>query len=202
MKRPIIVVFEGLSGAGKSTQAAMIADVFGKKGLKVAVDPGADHPAIIAIQNLAKELPFMNRERSVLYWLSWTIKEGIIKSYIASTDADIVIIDRLWGSAIAYNSLVFGKNQEIWQELPKISIKPDKTFLFIVSRETGLKRKQSPTLRDPKFFQEIRDRYLALAADCGWEIVDGEDPVERTNERLVAILTALLYIARCEETRP
>jgi thymidylate kinase len=196
VKRPVIIIFEGLSGAGKSTQAAMIADIFGKKGLKVAVDPGANHPAVIAIQNLAKELPFMDHERSVLYWLAWTIKERIIQDYLVSTDADIVIIDRLWGSAIAYNSLIFGQDCNIWQELPKMSLKPDKTFLFIVSRETGLRRKNSPTLRDPKFFQEIRDRYLALAADCVWEIVDGEKPINQTNERLVATLTGLLQ-QRC-----
>jgi thymidylate kinase len=183
----------------------MIANEFSKKGLKVVVDPGADHPAVIAIQNLAKELPFMDRERSVLYWLSWVTKERIVQSYVASTDADIIIIDRLWGSAIAYNSLVFGQDREIWQELPKISLKPDKTFLFVVSRETGLNRKNSPTLRDPKFFQEIRDRYLVLAADYGWEIVDGEDPIDRTNKRLVAILTESLQQqysvdkAQCEE---
>ena len=189
----LFITIEGPDGAGKSSQATLLAEhirdlgkivvltrepggtVVGEGVRNVLLDlEGEGHTAVsdALLYNAA-------RHHSVIEVIRPALERG-----------DIVISDRYVDSTLAYQGYGGGAPLDdlaVIQRLTTGGVMPTRTVLIDVSVEAGLSRRHSgPTeglnrfetssLHGTDFHQRVRDGYLALAADdpARWRVVNGE----------------------------
>lgn len=187
------ITIEGPDGAGKSSQATLLADHVRSLGRAVVLtrEPGGTrvgegvrgvlldlegegHTAVsdALLYNAA-------RHHSVIEVIRPALERG-----------DVVISDRYSDSTLAYQG--YGGGAPLGelgaiQRLTTGGLTPDRTVLIDVSVEHGLARRQmgpaeglnrfeTSSLHGTDFHQRVRDGYLALAAaePQRWRVVDGE----------------------------
>jgi len=200
----ILITLEGPDGAGKSTQARMLAErlrgavrevvstrepggtELGERIRAVLLDASAEsHDA------LSDALLFnAARSRHVSEVIGPALARGAI-----------VVCDRFADSSLAYQGYGGGVPLDALRALASVSIgdtTPDRTVLIDVSVRAGLGRRsagQSEGLNrfetdesqhDSAFHQRVRDGYLELARQepRRWRIVDGSADPERVAEAI------------------
>jgi len=162
-----IISFEGIDGAGKSTQAKKLYQFLKQLGWSVSLyrDPGSTLLAerlreMVLESNLdpITELLMFESARSSLVWekILPDLKEG-----------KIIILDRFIDSTTAYQG--YGKEinlgtVSILNHIACRGIKPNLTFLLNVSLERALQRLGGKKSRfeDPKYLKRVRDGYLQI----------------------------------------
>ena len=189
----LFITIEGPDGAGKSSQATLLAEhirslgravvltrepggtVVGEGVRNVLLDlEGEGHTAVsdALLYNAA-------RHHSVIEVIKPALERG-----------DVVISDRYVDSTLAYQGYGGGAplgDLAVIQRLTTGGVMPVRTVLIDVSVEAGLSRRHSgPTeglnrfetssLHGTDFHQRVRDGYLALAASdpARWRVVNGE----------------------------
>ncbi len=189
----LFITIEGPDGAGKSSQATLLAEhirgigrtvvltrepggtVVGEGVRNVLLDlEGEGHTAVsdALLYNAA-------RHHSVIEVIKPALERG-----------DVVISDRYVDSTLAYQGYGGGAPLDdlaVIQRLTTGGVMPARTVLIDVSVEAGLSRRHSgPTeglnrfetssLHGIDFHQRVRDGYLALAAadPARWRVVNGE----------------------------
>jgi dTMP kinase len=189
----LFITIEGPDGAGKSSQATLLAEhlralgknvvltrepggtVVGEGVRNVLLDlEGEGHTAVsdALLYNAA-------RHHSVIEVIKPALERG-----------DIVISDRYVDSTLAYQGYGGGAPLDdlaVIQRLTTGGVMPVRTVLIDVSVEAGLSRRHSgPTeglnrfetssLHGADFHQRVRDGYLTLAAadPARWRVVNGE----------------------------
>jgi dTMP kinase len=189
----LFITIEGPDGAGKSSQATLLAEhirghgrtvvltrepggtVVGEGVRNVLLDlEGEGHTAVsdALLYNAA-------RHHSVIEVIKPALERG-----------DVVISDRFVDSTLAYQGYGGGAPLDdlaVIQRLTTGGVMPARTVLIDVSVEAGLSRRHSgPTeglnrfetssLHGTDFHQRVRDGYLALAAadPARWRVVNGE----------------------------
>jgi len=171
-KKGYFITFEGIDGCGKTTQLDAVYDFLTDKGYKCIKtrEPGA--------LELGKKI------REILLHHNGTVSDKcemflFLADRSQHTDTlirpsvkkgTVVLCDRHTDSTIAYQG--YGRKQDIEKliELNNIAtggMKPDLTFLFDVSTETGAKRAgNNPDRMESsgiEFFHRVRQGYLSLA---------------------------------------
>jgi dTMP kinase len=194
----LFITIEGPDGAGKSSQATLLAEHIRSLGKPVALtrEPGGTrvgegvrsvlldlegegHTAVsdALLYNAA-------RHHSVIEVIRPALERG-----------NVVISDRYADSTLAYQGYGGGAPLDELRAIQRLTtggLMPDRTVLIDVSVEDGLSRRHSgPTeglnrfetsvLHGADFHQRVRDGYLAmaLAEPERWRVVDGAaDPDE------------------------
>ncbi len=191
------VLLDGLSGAGKTTVIEELTAQLGHN-YRIFTDDLENHSVLRKIEEASRGLPFWSPERSLLCWIRWCAKNEMVRELIVSGEYDIILIDRLFPSLMAYNSLSFTEfSADFWNEYAKLFIKPDLVFIFDIDRDISLQRKNSPSLQDRELFNALRQKYLLLAAKYNWQIVNGNlsrgdntKIILREIEKLLLLITA------------
>ena len=185
MSSGLFVAFEGGDGAGKSTQAALLADALRAGGHEVVLtrEPGGT-PAAEAIRHVVLTPEFAGldpRAEALLYAASRA--EHVARLVRPALDRGAVVItDRYIDSSVAYQGVGRGLGPDVVGEInlwATRSLLPDLTVLLDVDAGAGLARIDSAPDRleaEPEEFhasvvQAFRalaagdpDRYLVLAA--------------------------------------
>lgn len=128
----MFVSFEGIDGAGKSTQARMLAEALGERALLLR-EPGGT-PAGERIREILKDpaLELTPRAELLLFLAARAeLVEAVIKPALAA--GRIVICDRFMDSTVAYQGAARGLGTEMVAALNAIAVHgcvPDRTVLL------------------------------------------------------------------------
>jgi dTMP kinase len=134
----MFVSFEGIDGAGKSTQARMLAETVGEDAVLVR-EPGGT-PAGERIREILKDpaLELTPRAELMLFLAARAeLTEAVIKPALAA--GRTVICDRFMDSTVAYQGAARGLGTELVATLNAIAVDgcaPDRTVLLRL--ETGI----------------------------------------------------------------
>lgn len=155
MKKGILIVFEGIDGSGKSTQAEILMKTLQSKGFDVVyfqepskgkwgrkIKKKALHPDSLSPQ---EELDLFQKDR----------KENVEKNLKPALERKrVVILDRYYYSTIAYQGAKGIDEKLIKRMNEEFIIKPDLVFILDIDPQKGLERIENRKKKDRLFERE------------------------------------------------
>jgi len=200
----LFVVFEGGDGAGKSTQARLLAETLRSRGHEVVLtrEPGGT-PAAEAIRDVVldpRHAGLDDRAEALLFAAS---RGEHVASLIrpALARGAVVVSDRYMDSSIAYQGVARGLGAEVVAEINLWATRgllPDLTVVLDVDAGTGLARLESAPDRlevEPEEFHAsvvAAFRDLAAAEPERYLVLPAHDAVETIAAAVLARLDPLL----------
>ena len=212
----MLITFEGIDGAGKSTQIKKLVDYLNDLGTEVVTlrEPGGTEVAEkirhILLESRHEispigELLLFSASRAEL------VQEVIIP---ALANSKIVILDRFFDSTTAYQGYGRGIDLELLRSIISIStcgITPDITFYLDITPEEALKRKFAekslPLAFDSEeldrmersgveFYRKVRQGYLDIMRNSNGRFVfiDALEPATDIHRRITDILKERLPV--------
>jgi dTMP kinase len=173
MKRGAFIIFEGIEGSGKSTQAELLAEALGEQGLKVDLsrEPGGTEVSErIRGVLLDPELEEMHPRTELLLYLaarSEHVAKRIRRKLFAG---EVVICDRFTLSTLAYQAGGRELPAKVVARLCKLGsfgLEPDLTVLVDLDVGKAFSRLDRDQDRLEKagleFHEKVRDAYLYFA---------------------------------------
>jgi dTMP kinase len=191
----VFLSFEGGEAAGKSVQAARLAESLGAGGREVLLtrEPGGT-PFAERIRDVllhAREVDLAPEAQALLFSAARAQHtRDVIRPALA--EGKVVVADRYFDSTLAYQGYGLGADLEGLRAMTRFavgSLVPQRTFLIDVPVAVTVSRlaTRSGTARwdrfhgdDRAFYERVRDGYLRLAAaePDRFVVVDGERPEE------------------------
>jgi len=200
LKKGLLIVFEGIDGSGKTTQAKILLDKLlkmdidavyfrepslGKWGRKIKKK--AARADSITVE---EELDLFQKDR----------RENVTFNLIpALNEKKVVILDRYYFSTMCYQGAKGIDPQEIRRMNEEFAVRPDIVFILDVDPRAGLDRIADRAQKDELFEQEdylerVRDLFKSITGKNIMHI-DGSRPPEEIaaliEERTLALLSAL-----------
>jgi len=181
---------EGLDGAGKSTQARLLADALGARGLPVALtrEPGGSRGAEDIRDLLVQGDPDRWSPEVEILLFTAARRDHLERTIDpALRDGKIVVCDRFADSTRVYQGTARGNLRRMVDALHRLTIgrEPDLTVLIDMDPARGLARTEDRGAAEGRFeafglpFQErLRAGFLALAADEPerFRVIEGDHP--------------------------
>ncbi len=205
--QPRFITVEGIDGAGKSTHLPFIRSFLENAGLEVvgSREPGGTALGE-ALRSLLLQQPMQARtEAMLMYAARHENLEQVIRPALAR--GAWVLCDRFADSSIAYQGGGRGLDAECLQQLGQMAlggVEPDLTLLFDVPLEVARERLSQGREAADKFereqgdfFNAVRQRYLALAAQHPQRIrvLDARHSIAELEVELAQILDQTLQAA-------
>lgn len=208
LKKGLLIVFEGIDGAGKTTQAGLLYSHLKNRGFEViqSKEP-TDSIYGLKIRKLAQG----ERERTSAvdeYQLFIEDRKIHVNNLIKpALDAKkIVILDRYYYSTIAYQGALGLDPKEIQEENEAFSPIPEIVFLLNVPPRVGIRRIQKGRNEKPNSFehedklQDVSDVFSKL---CESYIVtiDGADEIESIHKKIINVIDDIVdhYLKKHEQ---
>ncbi|MBI4159820.1 dTMP kinase [Candidatus Wolfebacteria bacterium] len=188
------VVFEGIDGAGKSTQDHLLLRWLRKRGIKAVY---ASNPSQFSIgkfirSHLSGTLQINPEALQVLFTADrvYQLERLIIPSLKKGA---WVILDRYTLSTLAYGALDI-KDVSWLAELNRKCLKPDLTILLRISPEEAMRRIKKE--RSSKEIFEKKKKIIAVARNYeklvkrtkNVVVIDGEEAIEKIGEKISSLL--------------
>ena len=203
-----LITFEGIDGAGKSTQLSLLRQVLQQKGYEVLVtrEPGGDAVGE-EVRRLLLQKAMVPRAELLLFLASRAQNtEAVIRPALAS--GIIVLCDRYIDSSVAYQGYGRDLQPETIEQLNDFatnSLVPDLTLLLDLPPEVGLERQTQKNRIEEAgiaFLRRVRNGYLLLAKKHPERIrvLDAGRPPEEIHREVCALVFELL-LGRTMETR-
>ncbi len=174
-KKGLFITFEGVEGAGKTTNISFIADKLQKAGHEILLtrEPGGTTTGEAIREILiSKDLPEMHHTTELLLMFA-ARAEHLKRKIIPALEAGKwVLCDRFTDASYAYQGAGRGidsNNIRVLENLVQGDLRPDYTFLFDLEADIGLSRAQSRGETDRfeqqhiDFFNRVRAQYLKMA---------------------------------------
>lgn len=197
----LFITFEGPEGAGKSTQARLLAEWLREKGHEVVLtrEPGGTRLGQ-DIRELLLHQEHMCYEAEYLLYSADRAEHMQTLIRPALDRGRVVLCDRWLDSSLAYQGYGRGLDLDWLRAVASGAtqgIKPHKTFLFDLPPEVGLRRFEGRDRleREPlEFHQRVRRGYLELARaePQRFVVLDATQPLEALFEELKGHLQNLL----------
>lgn len=208
------ITFEGIEGSGKTTQIKRASGFLKRRGLPIVLteEPGGTvFGRKIRRLVLNRKSYTISAEAELLLFLSARAQHvrQVIKPALGENK--IVLCDRFADATIAYQGHGRGLPIDALRAMDafaRASLKPDKTFLFDLPPELGLKRAMfriaridDPARKEDRFEQEdiafhrrVRNGYLRLAQDEPerFIIIDAAREVDGVYDDLMKSLLPLI----------
>jgi dTMP kinase len=190
------IIFEGIDGSGKSTQARILADTI---QAKLTREPGATIAGekireLILHSNSSLEVQtealLMAADRAEL------ISKVILPAITNGTD---IVSDRSYLSSYAYQGFGDGYSLDRLRELnePLIKdVKPNYIIFIDTPVEIALSRIKAKKDRfegsGKLYFDRVRDGYLLMAStsETPWLTIDGELPIDEISEMIMEFIAS------------
>ncbi|GIW67512.1 MAG: dTMP kinase [Candidatus Parcubacteria bacterium] len=177
-----LIIFEGIDGSGKTTQARYFA-----KKLKAVYlfEPKFFRQQIFSSIQPLTELFLFLADRSEVY--------GQIKNFLLKKN---VILDRSFPSTLAYQlegrnlkKLISINDYLKIDLLARQSIQPDIVIIFDLPVKVALSRlKKKTKFEKLKFLEKVRKAYLKLAKKFDWYVIDANQSREEIKSQIFLIL--------------
>lgn len=193
-RRLQFIVLEGIDGAGKSTQARLLADRLRKESFPVLLtSEPSDGPAGMAIKSSSRRLTPLEETRLFTEDRRDHVKRTILP---ALQRGSIVICDRYVYSSAAYQGARGMDPKAIIAENYAFAPRPDVTFLLEIPVEEGLARIKNGRADGFSAFEveeeleKVARVYRALE-DPSMIRLSGLGPAESIHEEIVSALRRL-----------
>jgi len=193
----LLIAFEGIDGAGKTTQIELLAGHLRRAGLTVATShepttgPWGRKIRTSATRGRlspANELHALTEDRKE------HVRDLIGPSLAAGS---VVLLDRYFYSTIAYQGLQSGDTERIAQDMFRIAPTPDAVVLLDVPAELGQARIRDGRHETPNEFEQlgnlrrVRDAFLALGRKYeNVSVVDGSNSIDAVRQCIAKLLLA------------
>jgi dTMP kinase len=184
LKRGIIIAFEGIDGAGKTTQASRLCERLDKSRYSVVLlhEPtGGEWGKKIA--ELAKNGRDKTDPKTEFEFFYCDRIEDVRKNIAPSLkEKKIVVMDRYYLSSVAYQGARGLDPKIIEKENEKIAPKPDVAIILDLPAEIALSRIKKKRNSEPNHFEKIRylekvrEIFLKMYNSCTYvKILKGDD---------------------------
>ena len=197
------ITFEGIDGAGKTTQAAMLVEFLEKQKLSISFvrEPGGD-PISESIRKLLlhSEETMSDRAEALLMIASRAqLTDKVILPYLM--DGRWVVADRYADSTLAYQGGGRGLSSTALKEINYFgtyTLKPDLTFFLDISVEEANNRMSVSRDRiekeGDKFQQRVRDFYTNLHTEEPERVIliNGENSIDAIHNEIWSIVNEKL----------
>lgn len=207
MKRGVFIVFEGIEGSGKSTQAELLAEALRRNNIKVDLtrEPGGTQAGErIRDVLLDSELEDMHPRTELLLYLA-ARAEHVAKRIRRKLFADkaVVISDRFTLSTLAYQAGGRELDSKTVSRLCKFAsggLEPDLTVLVDLDVDGAFARLNRPYDRleqaGKEFHEKVREAYLYFArrAPKRIRVFDGAKEKMMLHEEIKQVVLDLLRI--------
>ena len=178
----LFITFEGLEGAGKSTQAKLLADKLTEAGYPVTLvrEPGGTKIGE-AIRGLLADPQYDDMSPLSEVFLFAASRTQLVQQVIRPKlgEGTIVICDRFTDATLAYQGFGRGVHPTQLREISDIcswGVHPDVTFLLDIEPARGLNRVRTRSVEtltkldrfenlDLGFFEKVRDGYMAISQE-------------------------------------
>ena len=199
LKKGILIVFEGIDGAGKTTQAKILGEKLQQRGYEVVyfqepsqgkwgrlIKEKARFPDSLSPQ---QELELFQKDR----------RENVEKNLKpALAKKKIIILDRYYFSTIAYQGAKGLDPDWIRTLNEEFAVRPDLVFILDVAAGKGLKRIENRKKKDKLFEKEeylvkVRQIFKSLKGKNIFHI-NGEKPQDEISREVGKIVFAYLAL--------
>lgn len=193
--RGVFVVFEGIDGAGKSTVCRRVAEELRSRGLDVEVTAEPTREGIGAFIRSGGAGRISQRTESLLFVADRNDHTERISEAVDS--GRVVLCDRYFASTVAYQSAGLDGDSTDRDWLISINSdftgRPDVTVLLDISPEEGLGRvgsrgEEVSKFENLPFLRQVRENYLALAREFGFDVVDASRDGDSVFRDVMAII--------------
>lgn len=155
LKKGMLIVFEGIDGAGKTTQAEALKERLNQRGLRVIFfrEPSEGKWGRLIRQKAVQEDSLSPEEELDLFQKDR--QENVrLNLKPALKKRKMVLLDRYYFSTMAYQGAK-GIDPELIRSLnQKFAVEPDLVFIMDIEADKGLKRIQNRKSRDLLFERE------------------------------------------------
>ena len=197
------IVFEGGEGAGKSTQAAALAELLQAQGRSVirTREPGGT-PAAEAIRGILLDPAFAgldDRAEALLFAAArGDHAQRVIRP--ALRRGDIVVCDRFMDSSMAYQGIARGLGPDVVANLSLWAtdgLVPDLTVVLDIDPQVGLGRVSSPDRLESEpleWHRRVREGFVEIARrdPRRYLVLDAGRPPEDLATEIAQVVAALL----------
>lgn len=196
--KALFITFEGVEGAGKTTNIDYIAEKIKSSGQEYILtrEPGGTTLGEKVRELLiSKELPEMHQDTELLLMFA-ARAEHVQKVILPALEKGVwVLCDRFTDASYAYQGAGRGISSDSIKTLESLvqgSLRPDITFLFDLNANIGLSRAQSRGETDRfeqqhiDFFNRVRDEYLNIASKdvSRFRIVNAEPELSTVQKQI------------------
>lgn len=203
ISKGLFVVFEGLDGCGKTTQAQALAGFLDEHGVKYTY---VREPGGTAVGNQLRSI-LLDPDTILTKWgevlLLAAARAQLVKDVIkpALDRGEIVISDRYLFSSLAYQGYGLEMDIELIRRINMEAVEglmPDWTILLDISPEVGLARKANLRgldrieQRDAGFFRRVVEGYTKLAEQYGFVIIDGTASISGIHDLVLTKISNIL----------
>jgi dTMP kinase len=196
----LFVSFEGVDGAGKTTQVALLRAALERDGCTVCVtrEPGGD-PVGESVRALLLHTAMTPRAELLLFLASRAQNvAAVIRPALAA--GQVVLCDRYIDSSAAYQGEARGLGVELVDRLNAFAtgdLRPDLTFLLDLPPEQGLARQSDTNRMEAEgvaFQQRVREGFLAVAQNnpARFRVLDAKKPPETLHRTIYEEVRRLL----------
>ena len=190
------IVFEGIDGAGKSTQIGMLKEWIEANGFKVELQV---EPTDSEVGKLIREIlqrPDANTERAQrVLGLLFAADRLLIMDKLEDK-SKIIISDRSFIS-----SLVYQGDAEWIEILNRYAKKPDLLILLDLDVEKSVARTSGEdTFENVEFLTGVKENYLNLAKNYTSEIIDANNGINKVSSDIKKAVAP--YLGICPDCIP
>lgn len=191
----MFLVFEGIDGSGKSTQARLLEEYVRrqlKKQVLLVREPGGT-PLGEGVRSLVLHAREDLAPETELF-LFMAARSHLARTRIlpAVQAGQVVISDRFVLSSAVYQGIVAGLDPRFILRLGRMAapgLKISRTFLIDVEPRAAFRRVKNPNRMEAKgleFQRRVRTGFLTLARrpDCGVVVIDGRGSPEEVHDRV------------------
>jgi dTMP kinase len=200
------ITLEGGEGAGKSTQAKLLAEALTDRGLPVLQtrEPGgAPGAEILRDLLLTGSVTWSAPAETLLHFAARA--EHVERTIGPALQAGMwVVCDRFYDSTMAYQGYGLGASREMIATLTKlVGVHPDLTIVLDVSEAVTIERQLKRGMAadryerlDAFFHQRVREafREIAQAAPNRCVIVNADGPLEAVHEAVMRSIDRVLAV--------
>jgi dTMP kinase len=201
MAKGLFVVLEGVEGAGKSTQAALLSRWLDDLGIRhvLAREPGAT-PVGEAIRRIVLDRGELSMPPETELFLILAARAAFVQKVVvpALERGEVVLADRFDLSTLAYQGFGRGIDLKEVRRANRVAtggLRPDLTLVLDVLVKEGLDRKAEGGPEDrieregEAFLDRVRDGYLSLArVEPGVRLVDASGAPENIQAEIRKVL--------------
>ena len=204
------ITFDGIDGSGKSTQLKLLGNFLRAHGCDALLtrEPGGTTLGLRLRAALLDAMEEVDPLTELLVFAADRAQHVRRMLRPALETGRVVISDRYADATVAYQGAGRGFSPELISQIVQLAtegLKPDLTLLFDVSIEESTNRttrrstnktvtRDRLDIEHADFHTRVRDAYLqiALAEPERVKLIDTSGPVERTQERVRAIIVPYL----------
>ncbi len=193
------IVFEGADGAGKSSLCKRVAEWLTAKGRDVVLTAEPTHEGIGAFIRSGNAGGISQRTEALLFVADRNDHTEKIMRMVE--EGKIVLSDRYFASTVAYQSARLDGDASDRDWLIDINRqfidRPDATILLDIDPEVGMSRvgdrgEEISKFERMDFQKQVRENYLRLAKEFGFNIVDASRSRDEVYMDTIAILEEVI----------